>query len=91
MKLTQQEVVLAFVALTTDEKGPRSFPLALLSEASSALSKLKAVAVEDKIPEGEHEVDLKLEERKRLKDCLDRPWTAADGSVVLALKAKLDE
>ena len=93
MELNAQEQLVLYVVLNRNEKNEaRTFPMSTLPTALSAMKKLnEASSVKDGKVEfkPEAEIDFGTDEKKLLKDSLEREWDLSVAESVLSLKTKL--
>ena len=89
MKLSKEEVVMAYMSLTQTEEGkPMVFPIANLMDASHIAIQLKDKCSENNILK-DGEVEFSTNQKALLLRLIERPWGALDGTVYFSLKNKL--
>lgn len=96
MKLDPKELSTSWLAIQTSGKtdqlgnaAPRLFPLDQQVDASNIAKTIRAcVDAESKFIESE--VELTLDQRKLLKECLKREWGVNELEAVLTLRSKLE-
>jgi len=90
MLFKKELVAVIWTSLNVDAKGqPKTFALSQLKDASEILAQIKekCVAEDDKFKDGE--LDFNTDQKKLIRDCCDREWSATVGLDVISVREML--